>query len=255
MDEKVLKFTFNKINLSDSFRNVAASQGFMKFSIKLTKNVPFNTRITNQAAIFFDFNDPILTNKTFHTRRKPERYGSRNLTLCDNQFLNGRLYTNDSRVYDTLRLTAFDSIIINVLRVLPTFRKSVDTTLRKGQALNGIVYQRDTIITTRFTAKNGCDSVVTYKLRMLTPTQDWATSGIKIYPNPFSAQTTIELPSQYSGDFELKIYDGRGSLRETRHSTSPIFPFDKGALSAGLYFMTIMNNKNVIVVGQFVISD
>ena len=255
VEGKVLKFTFNKINLPDSFRNVAASQGFLKFSIELKKGVPFNTRITNQAAIFFDFNSPILTNRTFHTRRKPERYSSRNLTLCDNQFLNGRLYTNDARVYDTMRLTAYDSIIINILRVLPTFKKSVDTTLRKGQPLNGIVYQRDTTITTRFTAKNGCDSVVTYKLRLLTPTQDWAASGIKMYPNPFSTQTTIELPPQYSGDFELKIYDARGSLRETRRTTSPIFTFEKGTLTQGLYFLTITNNKNVIVVGQFVISD
>ena len=64
--KNVLTFTFNTINLVDSFKNEAASHGFVKFRINQKKDVKIGTRIENKAAIYFDFNAPIFTNKTFH---------------------------------------------------------------------------------------------------------------------------------------------------------------------------------------------
>jgi hypothetical protein len=53
--------------LPDSFRNEAASHGFVKFKISQKKDVALGTKINNQADIYFDFNSPIRTNKTVHT--------------------------------------------------------------------------------------------------------------------------------------------------------------------------------------------
>jgi uncharacterized repeat protein (TIGR01451 family) len=63
----VVTFKFNNINLPDSSSNWAASQGFVKFKVSQRKNLLLNTRIENDAAIFFDFNAPIITNQTWHT--------------------------------------------------------------------------------------------------------------------------------------------------------------------------------------------
>lgn len=68
--KNIVKFTFKNINLPDSFRNVAASQGFVKFRIKQKKDLPIGTKINNKAGIYFDFNDPIITNTTLHTVAK-----------------------------------------------------------------------------------------------------------------------------------------------------------------------------------------
>jgi hypothetical protein len=65
--KNIMKFTFQNINLPDSFRNVAASQGFVKFRIRQKKDLPIGTKINNKAGIYFDFNDPIITNTTLHT--------------------------------------------------------------------------------------------------------------------------------------------------------------------------------------------
>jgi hypothetical protein len=65
--KNIVKFTFQNINLPDSFRNVAASQGFVKFRIKQKKDLSIGTKINNKAGIYFDFNDPIITNTTLHT--------------------------------------------------------------------------------------------------------------------------------------------------------------------------------------------
>ncbi len=67
LDGSVLRFRFDHILLPDSSHNEPASHGFFKFSVPQAADNPDGTQITNQAAIFFDFNDPVLTNTTLHT--------------------------------------------------------------------------------------------------------------------------------------------------------------------------------------------
>jgi uncharacterized repeat protein (TIGR01451 family) len=64
--ENVLVFDFKGIMLPDSNVNVAASQGFVNFSIVVRDSTPLATTIPNKAAIYFDFNEPIITNETIH---------------------------------------------------------------------------------------------------------------------------------------------------------------------------------------------
>jgi uncharacterized repeat protein (TIGR01451 family) len=255
VEGKILKFSFKNILLVDSFRNAAASQGFVKFLVKLKKDIPFGSKIENQAAIYFDFNKPILTNKTFHTLRKPERYNGRTIPLCDNTPYNGRLYTTDTRLYDTLRFAKFDSIVINWLQIKPTFKTSIDTVVKKGLPFKGVVYQRDTTIAVKFAARNTCDSIVTYKLKIITGTQDFANGDIKIYPNPFTQQTTIELPPQYQGNFELKIYDATGKYIESRTVSDNKFIFNKELLTQGMYFFSIYNKEKPMAFGKLIITQ
>lgn len=66
-DGKILKFLFLNIMLPDSNTNEPESHGFIRFRIGQKANNPLGTVIENSADIFFDFNDPILTNTTFHT--------------------------------------------------------------------------------------------------------------------------------------------------------------------------------------------
>jgi hypothetical protein len=63
----VVTFKFDNINLPDSSTNWVASQGFVKFRVSQREGLPLGTRIENDAAIFFDFNAPIITNQTWHT--------------------------------------------------------------------------------------------------------------------------------------------------------------------------------------------
>lgn len=62
-----LQFTFNDILLPDSTTNEIESQGFVQFEINQKDNLPLGTLIYNEAAIYFDFNEPIITNETWHT--------------------------------------------------------------------------------------------------------------------------------------------------------------------------------------------
>ena len=63
----VVKFTFPNIMLPDSNVNEPMSHGFVSFRISQKPNIPFGSVIYNSAAIYFDFNAPIITNEVFHT--------------------------------------------------------------------------------------------------------------------------------------------------------------------------------------------
>lgn len=67
LDGHILRFTFDPIQLPDSNVNLAASQGFIQFRVAQAPNNPDGTRIENSAAIYFDFNPPVITNQTYHT--------------------------------------------------------------------------------------------------------------------------------------------------------------------------------------------
>ena len=63
-DGNVLVFTFDNILLPDSTTNEPASHGFVLFDIDIpTIDQPYGESILNDAAIFFDFNLPIITNE------------------------------------------------------------------------------------------------------------------------------------------------------------------------------------------------
>jgi uncharacterized repeat protein (TIGR01451 family) len=64
--ERILEWTFNNIMLPDSNVNEPASNGFLMFKIKQQKDLPLGTVIRNSAAIYFDFNAPIITNMSRH---------------------------------------------------------------------------------------------------------------------------------------------------------------------------------------------
>lgn len=62
-----LRVDFPNIKLVDSLTNEPLSHGFFRYEIQQKPNLPLETAINNQAAIYFDYNPPIFTNTTLHT--------------------------------------------------------------------------------------------------------------------------------------------------------------------------------------------
>ncbi|MBK7465413.1 MAG: T9SS type A sorting domain-containing protein [Saprospiraceae bacterium] len=62
-DGGLVTFLFKDILLPDSSINVVASNGYIKYSIKQKDNIALGTVIHNEAAIYFDYNEPVWTNK------------------------------------------------------------------------------------------------------------------------------------------------------------------------------------------------
>lgn len=64
--EGILVFAFPNIMLPDSNVNLLLSQGFVSYRINALDSLALPQSLTNRAAIYFDFNDPIITNTTQH---------------------------------------------------------------------------------------------------------------------------------------------------------------------------------------------
>ncbi len=63
----ILRFTFPNIQLPDSTENEPASNGYVTFRVSQNHDVPLGSVIENSAGIYFDFNEPVITNTVFHT--------------------------------------------------------------------------------------------------------------------------------------------------------------------------------------------
>jgi|GEM_PF-6040487 len=60
-DSNVVKWRFDNILLPDSTTNEPESHGFVHFAIATNDSLIVNTEIKNECAIYFDFNDPVIT--------------------------------------------------------------------------------------------------------------------------------------------------------------------------------------------------
>ena len=63
----VLRWKFNNIMLADSGSNEPASHGYIQYRIKRNNNNTPGTQIKNTAYIYFDFNEPVVTNTAINT--------------------------------------------------------------------------------------------------------------------------------------------------------------------------------------------
>jgi len=111
-----LQFTFDNIMLPDSFVNEAASNGWFEYRISQKINLDLETRIENTAAIYFDFNEPVITNTTFHTvgenflptSAKETVIAANSLEITPNPASNGQDIFIDLDINENYQYTVFD---------------------------------------------------------------------------------------------------------------------------------------------------
>lgn len=91
-NNNVARFIFTNINLpwKSQFGDLASSAMFT-YSIKQKKNLPLGTQIKNKAAIYFDYNAPIITNTTLNTLVMPS---SVDKTTANNTQSSLKVYPN-----------------------------------------------------------------------------------------------------------------------------------------------------------------
>lgn len=70
---------------------------------------------------------------------------------------------------------------------------------------------------------------------------DYSIDEIKVYPNPFTNKTYIELEN--SDDYLLELFDAAGRLVRTNEFMGNSFTVEKENLLEGLYFMSIKSDK------------
>jgi len=95
----VVIFSFPNINLPDSTNNEPNSHGYVQYKVKIDAGLPIGATIENTAAIYFDFNAPVITNTTLNTVVAPN-----GINEISNNFFT--VYPNPSSEKITIRSTS-----------------------------------------------------------------------------------------------------------------------------------------------------
>ncbi|MFM1875747.1 MAG: hypothetical protein RL266_1484 [Bacteroidota bacterium] len=64
LNDRIIEFRFDNINLPDSTSNEPESHGYLSYRIKPVSSFGWGDVIRNTAYIYFDYNEPIITNTT-----------------------------------------------------------------------------------------------------------------------------------------------------------------------------------------------
>lgn len=109
----VLTWTFANILLPDSNINEPASHGYLKYSIRLRPGLPPGTEIPNRASIYFDFNDPVITNTVVSILPRASSVG-----ITESDVAAHRIYPNPSRGPVIIHTSAPEGSVIEVQNML-----------------------------------------------------------------------------------------------------------------------------------------
>lgn len=147
---RIVEWTFNNIMLPDSNVNEPASHGFVKFEIEQMPNLPLGTVIENNAGIYFDFNEPIITNTYFHTIEeavysvvvsvdKPILENIQ-VNVFPNPFTKQTTFKIEGEAYKTLHLSVYN--LTGQLVTQKTIENNDRLELSRGDLLPGVyLYQ------------------------------------------------------------------------------------------------------------------
>ena len=136
INERTVRFVFDNILLPDSTTNLLASNGFVKFKIQQQLDNPLGTMIENKAGIYFDFNEPVITNTVFHeigkdfiesvvmTTQTPNASGI-NVTVSPNPFHDFTIFKIDNSDVQQLEFQLYQAdgkLLRNEIYDAPTFK-------------------------------------------------------------------------------------------------------------------------------------
>ncbi|MEM9823177.1 MAG: T9SS type A sorting domain-containing protein, partial [Bacteroidota bacterium] len=234
--DRELVFTFDDIYLPDSNVNLAASEGFVEFSIFPKADLLPGEQIFNDVAIYFDFNDPVITNTVFHTIRKPVHASSEQAPWCAGDEYDGMVIEQDTSIQIYTDLVTHDSIHFVHLDVLPVSQEMIAMEVNSGATVAGVLITADTSFTQSFPNQYGCDSLINYDISVLTSTNNielWS-RDIEVFPNP--VHEVLHIVHHESGQFQewslsnnlgVQVWQKQLFPYETLTGVS-LFPFPPG---------------------------
>jgi len=104
-----LAWRFANILLPDNKTDEPKSHGFVRFKIQPKKGSKDGVEISNQAAIYFDFNEPVITNTVLNTLGEPWTVG---WTASELSMSDWRIFPNPSEGKATVQTTLEGKLIL-----------------------------------------------------------------------------------------------------------------------------------------------
>jgi uncharacterized repeat protein (TIGR01451 family) len=122
VDGSTVKFRFSNINLPDSGSNMNASMGAITYGIKQKNALASGTKINNTAAIYFDYNAPVITNTTLNTIIIPTNI--QNVALGN---LSAKVYPNPANTELNVTIESNKGFTVRMMDMLGRIVSNIST--------------------------------------------------------------------------------------------------------------------------------
>ncbi len=241
----ILNFIFNPIALVDSITNEPLSHGFVKFKIKPLSSTLITDTIFNNAAIYFDYNLPVITNKA-----KSWYFATGTLAVILKSFIASKKNTSVLLKFETASETDLYKFVIEKSIDGINFY-SIGTLNAKGNASMGSSYIFEDI--------TPISPITFYRLKMvdnfLKTTYSWIVfinnstlnvPQVSISPNPVNK--ILFLSFKHFDNFKIykcKIVDTNGKivwLADINTTLRDTYSVNTTNFASGSYFITVFNN-------------
>lgn len=207
-------FRFDNIQLPDSGADMLGSNGFLKYRIRPRPDATNLTSITNQAAIYFDFNVPVITNTVLNTLVDCDLHvavveGQDGITLSANEGLSYQWLLNDQPIFNA--------------------------TNRELDALASGSYS------VQVTSEYGCVATSEPVLVISTGLSARGPMKLGLTPNPFSESTTLLSETPLLANDRIEWVDLTGQVvRVVRGNGSKQVVLSRAGLASGVYLLRIV---------------
>ena len=229
LKDNIVFFEFLDINLPDSNVNKTGSNGFVSFKIKPISTVASGTIIPNKAAIYFDYNSPIFTNKANTIIQNPLPLNLLGFSAIPQQDYNKILvYWNTANEVNT------SYFIIEQSLNGKDFLAAAEVPA-KGIGSNSYFYSinKNSVLYLRLKMvdKNG---QYTYSKVILI--NQLADIKISVSPSPAKNHLNVKAPTSLNNT-NAKIVNAQGQIIKTFTLKQGSQTIDIAALQTGLYYL------------------
>jgi len=226
-------------------RMVSGSHGFIKFKVQRIDGLGVGTQIHNSVAIYFDYNEPVITNTCIYSIETCISTGTDIQSACNSYtWIDGNTYTssNNTATYIIDNVAGCDSIvtlnlIINNVSNIGTTLSGATITANNSNAtyqwldcnnnnepIEGATSQTFTATESGNYAvevtENGCTNTSTCVAVTIIGLSEWSNDlQAAVYPNPSQGNVEITLGSAMQ-NVELMLTDIQGRVIFTRNYTS-----------------------------------
>lgn len=217
-------FRFEDIHLPDSTTNGPESNGHIQFRIRLVEGLTVGTVIKNNAGIFFDLNEPVITEFTTNT-----------IVNCVPAPWQPSVYYFTSGDYLYAGTTPEQGSLWSA-----TYEWFLD-----GEPIDDfdlIFFPAEGTYTVIVYGSDGCVATSDPYVHLITGVDDPTAHALSVSPNPFTESTEVRSKEVLGADTKFELTDPLGRLvRAWKGPGGRIIHVERGELRPGVYFLRILS--------------
>ena len=247
-NRQAITWIFEDINLPNRNTNDEASKGHLIFKLTTDDELVVDQEIFNDATVYFDMEEPVMTNEAVTIVKKPTIIYQDSIDVCYGDLFNNSVVIEDSLFIVTVSTPDYDSIYQTFVTARPTYQLDTLIFAAPGDLIEGTAVYSDTIIRHELLNIHNCDSISVFFIKITTTgiaEIDRSSFNVSIHPNPNNgtAKLTVNLntPTTLSATWftatgqRLRTALPHRAMAAGRHEV----PLDFTDMPAGIHFLKI----------------